>query len=39
VVRAALRRKEGREDRGLPGGALSELVIKVPRRLGIHLGR
>ena len=39
AVRAALRRKEGREDRGLPGGALSELVIKVPRRLGIHLGR
>jgi glycine/D-amino acid oxidase-like deaminating enzyme len=39
AVRAALRRKEGREDRGLPGGALSELVIEVPRRLGIHLGR
>jgi len=39
AVRAALRRKEAREDRGLPGGALSDLVIEVPRRLGIHLGR
>jgi glycine/D-amino acid oxidase-like deaminating enzyme len=39
AVRAALRRKEAREDQGLPGGALSDLVIEVPRRLGIHLGR
>jgi len=39
AVRAALRHKESREDRGLPGGVLSDLVIAVPRRLGIHLGR
>ena len=39
AVRAALLRKERREDHGRPGGTLAELVIEVPQRLGIHLGR
>ena len=37
AVRAALLRREAREDRGLSGGVLGELAIEVPRRLGIHL--
>ena len=39
AVRAALLRKERREDHGRPGGTLAELVLEVPQRLGIHLGR
>ena len=39
AVRAALLRQEGREDRGLSGGVLGELVIEVPRRLGHPPGR
>ena len=37
AVRAALLRREAREDRGRSGGVLGELAIEVPRRLGIHL--
>ena len=39
LVRSALLRKEDREDLGRPGGVLSELVIGIPGRLGIHVGR
>ena len=34
AVRAALLRREAREDRGRSGGVLGELAIEVPRRLG-----
>ena len=39
LVRSALLRKEDREDVGRAGGALSEFVIGIPGRLGIHVGR
>ncbi len=39
LVRSALLHKEDREDVGRAGGALSELVIGIPGRLGIHVGR
>ncbi len=39
AVRSALLRKEDREDAGRPGGTLAGLVLEVPQRLGIHLGR
>jgi glycine/D-amino acid oxidase-like deaminating enzyme len=39
VVRAALLRKERREDTGRPVDPLTRFVVDMPRRLGIHLGR
>jgi glycine/D-amino acid oxidase-like deaminating enzyme len=39
LVRAALVRKEDREDAGRPVGALTALVAGLPRRLGLHIGR
>ena len=39
AVRSALLRKELREDAGLAPGALSELIVDLPRRFGIHIGR
>ncbi len=39
AVRSALLRKEQREDAGLAPGALSELIVDLPRRFGIHIGR
>jgi len=39
IVRAALLRRERREDAGLKPGLLTELITEVPRRLGIHIGR
>lgn len=37
AVRAALLRREAREDGGRSGGLLGELAVEIPRRLGIHL--
>lgn len=39
LVRAALLRKEDREDRGRSAHPLVEFVADMPRRLGIHVGR
>jgi glycine/D-amino acid oxidase-like deaminating enzyme len=39
LVRAALLRKEDREDAGGSAGPLTELVAAMPRRLGLHIGR
>jgi glycine/D-amino acid oxidase-like deaminating enzyme len=39
LVRAALVRKEEREDAGLAADPLTDMVIGLPRRLGIHIGR
>ena len=39
LVRAALLRKEAREDAGLEADPLTELIVDLPRRLGIHMGR
>ena len=39
LVRAALLRKEERQDAGLPVDALTELILDLPERLGIHVGR
>jgi hypothetical protein len=39
VVRAALLRKERREDAGLRVDPLTGLIVDMPRRLGIHIGR
>ena len=39
LVRAALTRRERREDAGLEVGALTRLIVELPNRLGIHVGR
>lgn len=39
LVRAALLRSEARELAGRRADPLAELVVDVPRRLGIHIGR
>lgn len=39
LVRAALLRKERREDEGSPADPLTDLVVEMPRMLGIHVGR
>jgi glycine/D-amino acid oxidase-like deaminating enzyme len=39
VVRAALLRKEEREDAGRHVDPLTGLIVDMPRRLGIHIGR
>ncbi len=39
LVRAALARKEAREDEGRRSPRLAEAIVEVPRRLGIHIGR
>lgn len=39
LVRAALNRKEAREDSGARPGRLAEAIVELPRRLGIHIGR
>jgi glycine/D-amino acid oxidase-like deaminating enzyme len=39
LVRAALERKEAREDAGAPPARLDEAIVELPRRLGIHIGR
>ena len=39
LVRGALISKEDREDAGRTPTALSELVVALPRRLGLHIGR
>ena len=39
LVRAALIRKEAREDAGERPDPLAEAVVELPRRLGIHVGR
>ena len=39
IVRAAMLRRERREDAGLKPGLLTELVTEMPGRLGIHIGR
>jgi glycine/D-amino acid oxidase-like deaminating enzyme len=39
LVRAALVRKEEREDAGREADPLTSLVVDLPRRLGIHIGR
>ena len=39
LVRAALVRKEEREDAGQEADPLTSLVVDLPRRLGIHIGR
>jgi glycine/D-amino acid oxidase-like deaminating enzyme len=39
LVRAALARKEASEDAGARPDRLTEAVVGMPRRLGIHIGR
>ncbi len=39
LVRAALTRKEASEDSGARPARLTEAVVGIPRRLGIHIGR
>jgi len=39
ILRAALLRRERREDAGRKPGLVTELITEMPRRLGIHLGR
>ena len=39
AVRAALLRKERREDEGAGSDPLTDLVVAMPRLLGIHVGR
>ncbi len=39
LVRSALLRKERREDAGSPADPLTDLIVDMPRRLGIHIGR
>jgi glycine/D-amino acid oxidase-like deaminating enzyme len=39
VVRAALLRRERREDAGLRPGLVTNLIADLPSRLGIHIGR
>ena len=39
AVRAALLRKERREDEGAGADPLTDLVVEMPRLLGIHVGR
>lgn len=39
LVRAALSRKEAREDVDKRPGRLAEAIVRMPRRLGIHIGR
>jgi glycine/D-amino acid oxidase-like deaminating enzyme len=39
LVRAALLHKERREDAGLRADLLTRLIVDMPRRLGIHIGR
>jgi hypothetical protein len=39
AVRSALLRKELREDDGRRANALDELIVDLPRRFGIHVGR
>ena len=39
LVRAALAAKERSEDVGMRPGRLAEAIVKIPRLLGIHLGR
>ena len=39
LVRAALLRRERREDAGLRPGLLTNLIADMPGRLGIHIGR
>jgi hypothetical protein len=38
-VRTALLRKESREDAGLRVDPVTRLIVDMPRRLGIHIGR
>jgi glycine/D-amino acid oxidase-like deaminating enzyme len=39
MVRAAMLRREDRIDLGLPARRRDELIVGLPRRLGIHVGR
>jgi glycine/D-amino acid oxidase-like deaminating enzyme len=39
LVRAALLRKDRREDAGLRVDPLTRMIVEMPRRLGIHIGR
>jgi glycine/D-amino acid oxidase-like deaminating enzyme len=39
LVRAALLRKERREQAGLRVDPITRLIVEMPRRLGIHIGR
>jgi glycine/D-amino acid oxidase-like deaminating enzyme len=39
LVRAALLRKEERDSAGLATDAVTELILDIPRRFGLHLGR
>ena len=39
LVRAALMRQERREDAGLRVDPLTRLIVELPRRLGVHIGR
>ncbi|HEX2435603.1 MAG TPA: FAD-dependent oxidoreductase [Solirubrobacterales bacterium] len=39
LVRTALLRKESREDAGLRVDPVTRLIVDMPRRLGIHIGR
>ena len=39
AVRSALLRKELREDAGRAPSPLDELIVELPRRFGIHIGR